>query len=72
VPLNVIGSLRRPAEGSDAETVGDEIEGFVSGLLGMVGVDSDPLSGREHILLANLIDHAWAAGTDLDLATLVT
>jgi hypothetical protein len=72
VPLNVIGSLRRPAEGSDAETVGDEIEGLVSGLLGMVGVDSDPLAGREHILLTNLIDHAWAAGTDLDLATLVT
>ena len=47
VPLNVIGSLRRPAEDADAETVGDEIEGFVSGLLGMVGVDSDPLSGAD-------------------------
>jgi hypothetical protein len=71
IPLNVVGSLRRPPEGTDAETVADEVEGFVSGLLGMVGVDSDPLSGREHILLSNLVHDAWDAGTDLDLAALV-
>jgi hypothetical protein len=71
VPLNIVGSLRRPAEGTDAETVGDEVEGFVSGLLAMVGVDSDPLSGREHILVAHLIETAWAEGRDLDLPTLV-
>ena len=71
VPLNVVGSLRRPADGTDAETVADEVEGFVSGLLGMVGVDADPLSGREHILLSNLVHDAWDAGVDLDLPTLV-
>lgn len=71
VPLNIVGSLRRPADGVDAETVSDEVEGFVSGLLAMVGVASDPLSGREHILLANLIENAWAAGHDLDLPGLV-
>jgi hypothetical protein len=71
VPLNVVGSLRRPADGTDEETLADEVEGYVSGLLGMVGVESDPMSGREHILLANLIHHAWAGGADLDLPTLV-
>ena len=71
VPLNIVGGLRRPAEGSDAETVADEVEGFVSGLLNMVGIDSDPLSGKEHILLSNMIEQAWAAGQDLDLARLV-
>src|SRR5688500_1787624 len=71
IPLDIIGSLRRPPEGSDAETVADEIEGFVSGLLDMVGIEPDPLAGREHILLSNLIDRAWAAGSDLDLARLV-
>ncbi|MEZ5228813.1 MAG: hypothetical protein R2710_19750 [Acidimicrobiales bacterium] len=38
-----------------------------SGLLGLIGVDLDPLSGREHILMANLIARAWDAGNDLDL-----
>ena len=46
----------------DAEVVGDEIEGYVSGLLGLVGIEADPLSSREHILLANLIQHSWSAG----------
>jgi hypothetical protein len=36
-----------------------DLEGFVSGLLDMVGVDSDPLAGREHILLATLIENKW-------------
>jgi hypothetical protein len=72
VPLNLVGGLSRPREGADPEAVADEIEGFVSGLLTMVGIDADPLAGREHILLSNLIDNAWAAGQDLDLATLVT
>ena len=51
--------------------MGDEVEGFVSGLLNMVGIEADPLSSKEHILLTNLIEEAWAAGTDLDLPTLV-
>ena len=43
----------------------------MSGLLGLVGIDADPLASREHILLSNLIETAWAAGKGLDLATLV-
>ena len=46
-------------------------EGFVSGLLGLVGIEADPLSSREHILLANLVQQSWANGQDLDLAGLV-
>ena len=71
VPLDVIGGLQRPAEGTDDETLVDEIDGYVAGLLGLVGIDADPLSSREHILLANLIRNAWDTGVDLDLATLV-
>jgi hypothetical protein len=71
VPLDVIGNLRAPAAGGDAELLQDEIEGLVSSLLGLIGVESDPLSGREHILLANLVSTAWSAGKDLDVAALV-
>ena len=70
VPLNLVGSLQVPPT-SDEEIVGDEIEGYVSGLLGLVGIAADPLSSREHILLSNLIAHSWGAGKALDLATLV-
>ena len=71
VPVNIVGSLQVPPDMSDLEVVGDEIEGFVTGLLGLVGVDADPLSSREHILLSNLINHSWSEGRALDLMTLV-
>ncbi|MDW3219264.1 MAG: DUF87 domain-containing protein [Acidimicrobiales bacterium] len=71
VALNVIGDLSAPADGADAEAMREEIDGLVQGLLNLVDVTSDPLSGREHVLLANLIHHAWDAGTDLDLAKLL-
>jgi hypothetical protein len=71
VGLNIIGSLAAPAGVTDPEILGDEIEGFVSGLLGLVGVDADPLTSREHILLSNLVMNEWSAGRGLDLPTLV-
>ena len=73
VPLNVIGSLEAPALSweENEETIRDEIEGTVSSLLGLVGIDADPLGSREHVLLANLFEHSWRAGKDLDLGTLI-
>src|SRR3954469_5314763 len=71
VALNIVGSLQAPSDVTDAEVVGDEIEGFVSGLLGLIGIDADPLSSREHILLSNLILNEWTGGRSLDLPTLV-
>ncbi len=69
--MNIVGSLNAPDDAGDLETMRDEIEGYVSGLLGLVGIEADPLSSREHILLSNLIETSWAAGKDLDLPTLV-
>jgi len=73
VPLNVIGSLKAPTLSWEVEeeTLRDEIEGTVSSLLGLVGIDADPLASREHVLLANLLEHSWRAGRDLDLGTLI-
>lgn len=73
VPLNVVGSLEAPTLSweSEAETLRDEIEGTVTSLLGLVGIETDPLSSREHVLLSNLIEHAWRAGQSLDLGALI-
>jgi hypothetical protein len=71
IPLDVVGSLRAPAADVPADTRADLIEGFVSGLLALVGRAADPLSSPEHILLSNLIARAWGAGQDLDLPALV-
>ncbi|MFN0092978.1 MAG: ATP-binding protein [Acidimicrobiales bacterium] len=70
-PLNLVGSLAAPKNPDDLESTRDEIEGFVTSLLAMVGVDADPLASPEHILLANLIEDAWSKGVSLDLAGLL-
>ena len=71
MPIDIVGSLQVPADMTDAEVVADEIEGYVTGLLGLVGIAADPLASREHILLSNLIHHSWSEGRPLDLMTLV-
>ncbi|MDH3424227.1 MAG: DUF87 domain-containing protein, partial [Gemmatimonadota bacterium] len=73
IPLNMVGDLTPPDVSFDehGETIRDEIEGLVSGLLVMAGIEADPLTSREHILLSNLIEHGWQAGRSLDLPTLL-
>ncbi|MCB1284881.1 MAG: ATP-binding protein, partial [Microthrixaceae bacterium] len=72
VPINIVGSLAPPTNiAIDDEAIHDEIEALTQGLLGLVNITSDPLSGREHVLIANLIHQAWSAGETLDLATLL-
>ncbi len=71
VPLDLIGSLDAPDSSADLEALRDEVEGFVSGLLGLLGIDADPLASPEHILIANLVERSWSEGRDLDLATLL-
>jgi hypothetical protein len=63
--------MRRPGTDVDDEVLQDEIDGLVSSLLNLVDIESDPLSGREHILLSNLVANAWKNNADLDLASLV-
>ncbi len=57
--------------GRGGETVRDEIEGLVSGILVMADLDADPLTSKEHILLSNLVEQAWKNGQSLDLPTLI-
>lgn len=73
IPLNLVGDLSPPDASWDehGETIRDEIEGLVSGLLVMADIDADPLTSREHILLSNLVEHAWREGRTLDLPSLL-
>ena len=72
IALNILGSLAAPDLSWDenAEVIRDEIEGYVSSLLPLVGVDADPVSSPPHILLSTIIEHEWRAGRDLDLGGL--
>lgn len=76
MPLNMVGTIKVPTlthdnEGALAEALDDEVESFVASLLSLIGIESDPLSGREHILLANIVKYHWQRGVDLNLETLI-
>ncbi len=73
VPVSILGSLAAPKLSFDthAETLRDRISGTTSALLGLVGVNADPILSREAILLSNIFEHFWRKGEDLDLAKLI-
>ena len=73
VPVSILQSLAAPplSWDTDAELLRERIQGAVGALLGLVGVDADPVQSREHILLSSLFEHFWRQGEDLDLPKLI-
>lgn len=74
IPVSILASLEAPSIpwASNRELLREKISGTVTALLGLVGQDDiDPVSSREHILLANIFEHAWSQGKDLDLGELI-
>jgi DNA helicase HerA-like ATPase len=73
VPLNVLQSLDAPPMGFETveEDLRDEIQSIVSGLLGLVRVEADPLQSPPAVFLANLIERSWRDKKGLDLEGLI-
>ncbi len=72
--ISVLASLAAPDPGeldTGAEGLREKIAGTVSALLGLIGVEADPVRSREHILLSNIFETAWRQGRDLDLQQLI-
>jgi hypothetical protein len=73
VPVSVLASFAAPDAKTldDREAMRDRVTATVTSLLGLIGIDADPVQSREHVLLSNLLDTAWRAGKSLDLAALI-
>lgn len=74
LPLSVLRSFSVPSaeELADSAALRDRIAACVSGLLGLAGIQADPMKSREHILLATILEQAWRAGRGLDIPGLIT
>jgi hypothetical protein len=82
-PLAILRSLAAPAPRShgegglpaaiaqDSAALRDRTMSAVSGLLGLMGIEADPVQSREHILLSNILDRAWREGRSLDIAAII-
>lgn len=73
LPVSILKSFTAPPETirQDEELLGERINTTVTSLLGLVGIDADPIRSREHILIANILTQEWTAGRDLDIAALI-
>jgi hypothetical protein len=72
-PISLLRGFTAPpaAVRDDAEAFAERVNATTTGLLALLGIDADPITSREHILLANILSHAWHQGVDLDLAALI-
>ena len=73
VPVSILKSFASPSQEilDDAELLRERISTTATSLLGLIGVEADPIKSREHILLSTILDQAWRKGQDLDLAALI-
>jgi hypothetical protein len=73
VPLSMLKSFEAPETSliEDSEIFNDRVRGTVTSLLGLLGIEADPLQSREHILLSTLLKTAWDQGNNLDLPRLI-
>ena len=73
IPISILRSFAAPSQAilDDDELLREQVSGTAASLLGLIGVDADPIKSREHILLSTIILNQWQAGQDLDLAALI-
>jgi len=74
LPVSIMSSFNSPGLDweTESETLRERIQGTVSALLGLAGIEADPVRSREHILLSTLLEDAWRRNESMDLAKLIT
>ncbi len=73
MPVSILKSFAAPPVEirEEMETFQERISTTVTSLLGLLGIDADPVKSREHILLSTILNHSWGDGRDLTLPDLI-
>jgi hypothetical protein len=73
LPVSILKSFDAPPEAirQDNEALSERINTTVTSLLGLIGIEADPIRSREHILLSNILNQEWTNGRNLDLTALI-
>lgn len=71
--VSVLKSFDAPPQAvrDDSDALRERIQTTATGLLGLLGVDADPIKSREHILISNILSSAWSSGQNLDLGAMI-
>lgn len=73
LPVSIMKSFDAPNEEvlGDAELFRERINTTATSLLGLLGIEADPLKSREHILLSTILHTAWKDGQNLKLESII-
>lgn len=73
MPLSLLGEFTAPPAEllADQDAYRERLQSTTTGILTLLGISADPLTSREHILIANVLDCSWREGNSLDLAGLI-
>ncbi|MGI9203285.1 MAG: ATP-binding protein [Woeseiaceae bacterium] len=72
-PVSVLQSFTAPKRVlmEDGDLYRERVQATATSILSLLGIDADPITSREHILISQILDHAWQDGRDLDIAALI-
>lgn len=73
LPVSVLRSFSAPSQAlrEDKDLYRERIQSTATSILALLGIDADPITSKEHILIANLLEHAWGEDRSLDLGGLI-
>jgi hypothetical protein len=73
LPVSVLHSFNAPDQAliDDIDLYRERVQATATGILTLLGMDADPVSSREHILISRLLDNAWQEGRSLDVPGLI-
>ena len=73
LPISVLSSFKAPGDAlkADRDAYRERVQATATSILALLDMNADPLTSREHILIANILEHNWEMGRDLDIAGLI-
>jgi len=73
LPVSILKSFSAPPPEiiEDNELLQERIGTTVTSLLGLLGIEADPIRSRDHILLSTILATVWKQGVDLSLEKLI-
>jgi 23S rRNA maturation mini-RNase III len=71
--INILGSLEAPPREiiEDTDAFSSYLKSSVSSLLSLIGIEADPVSSKEYLLIAQLLADSWMRGRDISLEALI-
>ena len=73
LPVSILASLAAPREGwaGNEEALREKISGIVTALLALIGMNVEPVKSKEHVLISNIFEYAWARGVSLTMEDII-